>query len=264
MLCLILNAHSVLIQKPGFLFSNNAFVMGSSSKQGKEMLGPGSRLHKGTQRVPFWIALKCERKHAIAGEMDSFVLSEGKNKKKKKKKEKAFQKEICDWSSPELFNLLGIFSRWILTHVLHFAIPCNRAMQHLPLVFLSRHAHNAGGNGGENYANCSEQITLTSCSSSSSIKGLPGKANLDYICQSHTLRLSHCRLVSFSPNRDVSYSEVKCEVLGIWIAQKRARGDGNSFCFLCGSTLPGPLLFFQGYSQRKRFISMLAIIEFYY
>lgn len=135
-----------------------------------------------------------------------------KGKKERKKiEEKAFQKEICDWSSPELFNLLGIFSRWILTHVLHFAIPCDRATQHLPLVFLSRHAHNAGGNGGENYANCSEQITLTSCSSSSSIKGLPAKANLDYICQSHTLRLSHCLLVFFSPNRNISYSEVKIQ-----------------------------------------------------
>lgn len=190
------------------------------------------------------------------------VKGKRKRGEKKKKKEKAFQKEICDWGSPELFNLLGIFSRWILTHVLHFAIPCDRATQHLPLVFLSRHAHNAGGNGGENYANCSEQITLTSCSSSSSIKGLPGKANLDYICQLQTL--SHCLLVSFSPNRDVSYGEVKCEAPGISIAQKRAQGDGNSFCFSCSSTLPGCLLFFQGYSQRKWFISTLAIIEFYY
>lgn len=256
MLCLILKAHSFLIQKPGFLFLNNLFVTGSSSKQGKAILGPGRQLHKETQRVSFWIAHKCERKHAIAGEMESFALSDGEKKeKKKKRKEKAFQKEICDWSSPELFNLLGIFNRWILTHVLHFAIPCDKAMQHLPLVFLSRHAHNAGGNGGENYANCSEQITLTSCSSSSSIKGLPGKANLDYICQSHTPRLSHCLLVSFFPNRGVSYGEVKCEALGISTAQKTAQGDGNSFCFLCGNTLPGHLLIFQGYFQRKRFIS---------
>lgn len=169
--------------------------------------------------------------------------------REKEKKIKAFQKKICAWSSPELFNLLGLLSRWILTHVLHFAIPCDRATQHLPLVFLSRHAHNAGGNGGENYANCSEQITLTSCSSSSSIKGLPWEANLDYICQSHTPSLSHSILVSFCPNRGVSYSEVKCEMLRISFAQKRAQGNRNSFCFfLCGSTFPCRLLVFQGNS----------------
>lgn len=193
---LILNAHSFLIQKPGFMLSNNLFVTASPSKQGKGTPGPESQLHKETQRPSFWIAHECERKHAMAGEIESFVLSAGREKKK------AFQKKICDWGSPELFNLLGIFSRWILTHVLHFAVPCDRATRHLPLVFLSRHAHNAGGNGGENYANCYEQITLTSCSSSSSIKGLPGKANLDYICQSHTPRLIRCLLLSFSPSRE--------------------------------------------------------------
>lgn len=143
-------------------------------------------------------------------------------------------------------------------------MPCDRATQHLPLVFLSRHAHNAGGNGGENYANCSEQITLTSCSSSSSIKGLPGRANLDYICQSHAPRLSRCLAAPFSPNRDVSDSEVKCKALGISIAQRRAKGAGNSFWVLCTSTSLRHLLYFQGYSRRKRLASVLTIIEFYY
>lgn len=147
---------------------------------------------------------------------------------KGREKKKAFQKKICDWSSPELFNLLGIFSRWILTHVLHFAVPCDRATRHLPLVFLSRHAHNAGGNGGENYANCSEQITLTSCSSSSSIKGLPGKANLDYICQSHTLRLLLGLSLSFSPNGE----KWNMKRWGYQMLQKGHKGMGIPFAFL--------------------------------
>lgn len=69
---------------------------------------------------------------------------------------------------------------------------------------------------------------------------------------------------SFFPNRDVSDSEVKCKALGISIAQRRAQGAGNSFWALCSSTSPRRLLFFQGYSQRKWFISMLTIIGFYY
>lgn len=82
MLHLILNIHLFLIQKPVFLLSNNPFVTGSSSEQGKEMLGPESQLRKETQRASFWIAHECERKRAFAGEMESFVLREGKEKKK--------------------------------------------------------------------------------------------------------------------------------------------------------------------------------------
>lgn len=51
------------------------------------MLGPESQLRKETQRASFWIAHECERKRAFAGEMELFVLREGKGKKKSFSKE---------------------------------------------------------------------------------------------------------------------------------------------------------------------------------